>query len=306
MNSRIRRMSLLSVAALVTLTPAAASAGPQPGVPVAQAFDGDRPLPSTSRAVEQCAADPGNCRFRIDPGASREYYSAVKSLGNAVINCTDDPITVQRQVTLRTGSTDNLGGEITGSITVEGQVNASGEVSAQVTGEGSGTFTTPNTKEGPYATLGAKGGATGSGKLAGSLGAKGAFQGAFKLHYQRSWTTENTESTSYTTTVRSGDALVFGASSAMQRVAGKITAGSGLEVRDVVVDGPSTVNTSTFVADTFTVPGNTCERLRPAGRTAVDDTTNRPTRMADLSTVLPALPRGARLKEHTVFAFERS
>ncbi|MET8053903.1 hypothetical protein ABZU75_40615 [Streptosporangium sp. NPDC005286] len=311
MNSPLRWTPLVFAAVLVALVPATALATPMPGVPdvpdvpVARAFDGDKPLPSVDEAVRRCAENPGGCRFRIDPQASREYYSAVKSLGNAVINCTKDPISVARQVTLRTGSTDNLGGEITGNISIEGQVNASGEASAGVSGEGSGTFTTPNTQQGPYAAFNAKGGANGSGKLAGSLGAKGAFQGAFKLHYQRSWTTENTETTSYTTTVRSGDALVFGASSAMQRVAGKITIGA-LQVRNVTVDGPSTVNTSTFVADTFTVPGDTCDRLRPASKTAVEDTVNRGFRRADRSTILPALPEGARLRQRTVLAAERS
>ncbi|WP_433381419.1 hypothetical protein [Streptosporangium sp. CA-115845] len=304
MNTRIRRMSLLSAAALVALAPSAAFADPQPEVPTAQAFDGDKPLPSTSQVTERCAANPGNCRFQIDPAASQEYYSAVKSLGNAVINCTQDPIEMTRMITLQTGSTDNLGGEITGNISVEGQINASGEVSAGVNAEGHGNFDTPNKAQGPSAQVGAKGGATGSGKLGGSLGVKGAFEGAFKLHYQRGWTREHTESTTYKAVVRHGDALVFGASAAMQRVAGKLTVGGGLLVRDVVVDGPSTVNTSTFVANTFTVPGNTCDRLRPPGRTG----TGGAPRLAHSTGLwaVPVLPQGSRLKKHTVLTAERS
>lgn len=298
MNTRIRRMSLLVAAALVALAPSAALAGPQPEVPTAQAFDGDKPLPSTSPVTERCAADPGSCRFQIDPAASREYYSAVKSLGNAVINCTQDPIEMTRMISLQTGSTDNLGGEITGNISVEGQINATGEVTAGVTAEGHGFFDTPVKDKGPSAQVGAKGGANGSGKLGGSLGAKGAFEGAFKLHYQRGWSREHTESTTYQAVVRPGDALVFGASAAMQRVAGKLAVGGGFLVRNVVVDGPSTVNTSTFIADTFTVPGTTCDRLRPPGKTAP-----RLAHGAGLWSV-PALPQGARLQEHTVLTAE--
>ncbi|MEU4224899.1 hypothetical protein AB0F17_11435 [Nonomuraea sp. NPDC026600] len=306
MNSRAWRMALLPAAALVALVPVAAFADPEPHVPTARAFAGDEPLPSTRGATKYCATHPGGCRFEIDKAASGDYYSTVKSLGNAAINCTDDPITVNRQITLKTGSSDNLGGEITGNITVEGQINASGEVSAGVNAEGNGSFDTPNKQQGPSATVGAKAGASGSGKLAGSLGLKGAFQGAFKLQYQRTWTTEHTESTSYSTTVRSGDALAFAASSAMQRIAGTITTRGGLLVRDVVVTGPSTVNTSTFFAQTFTVPGNTCDQVRPRGKTAVDDTINALARRADLLTVVPALPPGSHLRERTMLPVERS
>ncbi|WP_424533359.1 hypothetical protein ACOZ38_23680 [Sphaerisporangium viridialbum] len=306
LNSRCGRMSLLPAAALLALVPMAAFASPQPEVPTAQAFDGDKPLSSVRQATERCAADPGDCRFHIDRRLSMEYHTTVKSLGNAAINCTKDAIQVVRQITLKTGSTDNLGGEITGNITAEGNISASGEVSAGVNGEAGGTFTMPNMQQGPSASVTAKAGATGNGKVTGSLGVKGAFQGAFKLQYSRNWTTEQTESTSYTTTVRPGDALVFGASSAMQRVAGKITVGGGLSVRNVAVDGPSSVNTSTFIADTYTVPGTACERLRPGGKTAVDDTGSRLAGGTDPLTAVPALPPGARLTHRTVLAAERS
>jgi hypothetical protein len=303
LDSRLHGLPLLSAIAVMALVPVTAHAAPEPGVPTAQAFDGDTPLPSPRRAVEQCAAYPGNCRFQIDPGGSGDYYSAVKSLGNAVINCTKDPITVARQITLRTGSSDNLGGDITGKIAVEGQINASGEVSAGVNAEGNGEFDTPNKQQGPSAKVGAKAGANGSGKVAGSLGVKGAFEGAFKLAYQRTWTRESTESTTYTTTVRPGDALTFGASAAMQRIAGQITIG-GLQIRKVVVDGPSSVNTSTFIADTFTAPGDACDRLRVRGKTAVDDNTN-PGGGQGRPTALPAPPPGARLRQQTVLTPER-
>ncbi|MEU7876769.1 hypothetical protein [Microbispora bryophytorum] len=306
MTSLTRRMPVLSAAALITFLPMAASAGSEPETPIAQAFDGDTPLPSVHPVTGYCAAHPDACRFAIDKAGSGDFYSAVKSLGNAAVNCTDDEITVTRQITLRTGSTDNLGGEITGKIAVEGQLNASGEVSAAVNAEGSGSFDTPNKQQGPSATFGAKAGANGGGKLGGSLGLKGAFEGAFKLAYQHTWISEQTESTTYTTKVRPGDALVFGASAAMQRVAGTITAPNGLSVRNVVVTGPSTVNTSTFVAETFVVAGNTCEQVHPHAKTAADDNVNQTGRRVDALTPVSALPPGARLRERTVLPLRPS
>ncbi|WP_182879056.1 hypothetical protein [Microbispora sp. H10949] len=306
MTSLARRTPVLSAVALITFLPMAASAGSEPTLPTARAFDGDRPLPSVRPVTEYCAAHPGACRFAVNKAGSGDFYSAVKSLGNAAINCTDDNITVARQITLRTGSSDNLGGEITGKIAVEGQLNASGEVSAAVNAEGSGSFDTPNKQQGPSATFGAKAGANGSGKVGGSLGLKGAFEGAFKLAYQHTWTSEQTESTTYTTVVRPGDALVFGASAAMQRVAGTITVPNGLHIHNVVVTGPSSVNTSTFVAETFVVGGNTCEQVHPHATTAADDNVNPPPRRVDAMTPLSALPPGARLRERTVLPFRPS
>ncbi|MFD9724867.1 hypothetical protein [Streptomyces sp. NPDC059072] len=252
-------------------TPAAAEPPPKaPGIPAVQAFDGDKPLASAARVREYCAAHPTGCRFTIDPLASGEYYSAVKSFGNAVVNCTRDPVTVVRDITLRTSSTDNLGGEITGKIAVEGQISATGEVTAGVSAKGTGEFTTPNKQQGPSATVGAEAGVNGSGKVGGSVGVKAAFEGAFKLSYQRSWVTDQTEKTTYTTTVRPGEALAFGASAAMQRVAGTLTTGTGLSARKVVVDGPSTVNNSTFMADTFQVPRSVCDRSGTKGKSDVE------------------------------------
>ncbi|WP_405421213.1 hypothetical protein [Streptomyces erythrochromogenes] len=297
-----RRAALAAGAALLALTCTATGssyAATPPEVPTPVAYEGTTPLASTEKVTEYCAAHPGGCRFEINRAASGEYYSAVKSLGNAVVNCTKDAITVAREITLRTSSTDNLGGEITGKISIEGTISTSGEVTAGVDAKAKGEFSTPDKSKGPTATVGAEAGASGSGKIAGSLGVKGAFEGAFKLAYQRSWTTEHIEKTTYNTTVRPGDALVFGASSAMQRIAGEITTGSGLGIRKVVVDGPSTVNSSTFVADTFTVPGNTCDRLRPEGKTGTEDTTD----PAPPRGLTPAsLPEGSRLKERDVLA----
>ncbi|MGW1638541.1 hypothetical protein [Streptomyces lavendulae] len=294
-----RRTAIAAIAALLALacTTGTSNATSSPEVPTPAAYEGKTALATTQKVTEYCASHPGGCRFEINRAASGEYYSAVKSLGNAVVNCTKDAITVAREITLRTSSSDNLGGEITGKISIEGTINTSGEVTAGVDAKAKGEFSTPDKSKGPTATVGAEAGASGSGKIAGSLGVKGAFEGAFKLAYQRTWTTEQIEKTTYNTTVRPGDALVFGASSAMQRIAGEITTGSGLGIRRVVVDGPSTVNTSTFVADTFTVPGNTCDRLRPEGKTGTEDTTT----PAPPRGLTPAnLPEGSRFKDRDV------
>ncbi|MER5719363.1 hypothetical protein [Streptomyces sp. NPDC002132] len=304
-----RRVVALSVALVVSLALPAGSAAADPDltVPAAQAYDGDKPLTSTKAVSDYCAAHAGDCRFKIDRLASSEYHTAVKSVGNAIVNCSKEDIKVTRQVSLQVSSSDNLGGEITGQITLEGQLGASGSVTAGVSGEAGGNFKTPDQSKGPSAEVNAKGGASGSGTIGGSASLRAAFEGAFKLSYAKSWTTQQTESTSYEVIVKPGDALVFGASAAMQRVAGSILTGGGLGVRNVFVDGPSSVNTSTFVADTFTVPGNTCQRLRPGSQTAVDNTVNdhTGTRSAALPLV-KELPEGSRLLRRVELGCEDS
>ncbi|MFJ7901530.1 hypothetical protein ACIQ6V_13705 [Streptomyces sp. NPDC096198] len=276
--SALRTVPAVGAACLALLLPAAARAadgggapGPaRPPVPTARAYDRDgRELTSVRPVLDYCKSEPGGCRFALDRAVlPLQFFSTVKSFGNAVINCTQSDITVDRRVDLQTGSQDNLGGEITGSVALEGQVNVSGEVSAGVSGEGGITFKTPNMKYGPMSETTAKGGAQGSGKIGASLSAKAAFQAAFKAQYQHTWTASHTESTTYHMTVKRGDALVFAASAAMQRIAGTLTTDRGQVVRNVVVESPSTVNTSSFIASTTTMPGTTCDRLRPSGSTA--------------------------------------
>ncbi|WP_146228446.1 hypothetical protein [Streptomyces sp. CG 926] len=302
MNRPIRALGAAAVViALTTPATSAAAAATDPGrtASAAQAFNGDKPLTSVKEVSDYCAAHAGDCRFKVDRVASSEYHTTVKSLGNAVVNCTKEDIKVTRQVSLQISASDNLGGEITGQITLEGQLNATGSVTAGVSGEAGGTFKTPDQSKGPSAEATAKGGANGSGTIGGSATLRAAFEGAFKLSYSKSWNTQQTESTSYEVIVKPGDALMFGASAAMQRVAGSVATGSGLGVRNVFVDGPSSVNTTTFVADTFTVPGNTCLKLRPAGKTGLEDTTTTPP-AATRAAAAPAttqLPKGSRFKQ---------
>ncbi|MFE5084458.1 hypothetical protein [Streptomyces mirabilis] len=265
-------LALVLPASTATATAADGSLalGPaQPAIPTARAYGKDgRPLKSLRPVLEYCRSKRGGCQFAIDKKAlPLQFFSAVKSFGNSVINCTKSDINVDRRVDLETGSQDNILGEITGSVALEGQVQVSGEVSAGVSGEGGITFKTPNMKEGPMSEMTAKGGAQGSGKIGGSLSAKAAFQMAFKAQYQHVWTAKQTESTTYRMTVKPGDALVFGASAAMQRIQGTLTTNQGQAVHNVTVDSPSTVNSSSFIATTITAPGNTCDRLRPSGST---------------------------------------
>ncbi|QHC23982.1 hypothetical protein [Streptomyces sp. GS7] len=244
--------------------PAAPLPGARPTIPQARAFDrNNKPMASVAPVLRYCNKNPKGCNFKMTRALPFQFTSVVKSLGNAVINCTNKPITVERTVQLQTGSQDNLGGEITGSIALEGNINVSGEVSAGVNGEGNVTAKTPDMSNGPMAEAGAKAGANASGKLGGQLGLKATFSGAFKAHYQRTWTTTHTESTMYRMEVKSGDTLVFAANAAMERIFGVLTTNNGQRITNVIVDAPSSVNSSSFIARTDTTPGGTCNQLRP-------------------------------------------
>ncbi|WEB44514.1 hypothetical protein MOV08_38005 [Streptomyces yunnanensis] len=238
--------------------------GAPPAIPQARAYDkNNKPMASVAPVLRYCNKNPKGCDFKMTRALPLQFTSVVKSLGNAVINCTNKPITVERTVQLQTGSQDNLGGEITGSIALEGHINASGEVSAGVNGEGNVTAKTPDMSKGPMAEAGAKAGANASGKVGGEVGLKATFSGAFKLHYQRTWTTTHTESTMYRMEVKSGDTLVFAANAAMERIFGILTTNNGQRITNVIVDAPSSINSSSFIARTDTTPGGTCNQLRP-------------------------------------------
>lgn len=303
MSTRPLRRAVPLLPALVLgltapLTPAAAgeSAGQ---VPTARAFTADRRAAKVAEVLEYCGSKRSACSFRIDPARDREYATAVKSLGNSVVNCTTDEMTVDRTVTLRTSSSDNIGGEISGKVTAEGSVTASGEVTTNLSNENSSSNKTPNLKDGPTSENGTKLNVSGGAKVSGSMSAKLAFEAAFKATYQKSWTIENSESTVYRTKVKPYDMLVFGASAAMKRVVGTLVADNGQTVSDVAVDSPSMVNNSTFVAQTYAVPDKLCGRKRPTGNTAGDGD-NSPSLRAVSPPPHPAgaaVPPGVRPKE---------
>ncbi|MFF0436411.1 hypothetical protein ACFYU9_29880 [Streptomyces sp. NPDC004327] len=272
MPSRRPALFLLPALALglaVPLAPPAAGADEGPGeLPTPRAVTADGRPAKIADVLEQCEAKADACRFVIDPKQGREFATAVRSLGNAVVNCTESDMNVDRTVTLRSSSTDNIGGEISGQITAEGTISASGEVTTNLTNDITSEHKTPNLKDGPTSTNGSKTSVAAGGKVAGSLSARLAFQAAFKATYSKSWTVENTEATTYKTTVKAYDMLVFGASAAMRRVVGSLVANSGSQISGIAVDSPSMVNSSTFVAQTYAAPANLCGRTRPTGNTA--------------------------------------
>lgn len=265
-------LPLLTLALAAPLAPALADSGEAPqDAPIARAFTADKRAAKVEEVLKYCDTKRSACRFAIDPSRTRDYTTAVKSLGNAVVNCTVDPMSVDRTVTLRTSSTDNIGGEISGKVTAEGTVSASGEVTTNLSNETSSSNKTPNLKDGPTSENGNKTNVSGGAKASGSMSAKLAFEAAFKATYSKSWTVDNTETTTYKTVVKPYDMLVFGASSAMRRVVGTLTTDQGGKVTGIAVDSPSMVNSSTFVAQTYAVPDNLCGRTRPAPNTTGDD-----------------------------------
>ncbi|MFE4825687.1 hypothetical protein [Streptomyces sp. NPDC056672] len=282
-------------------------------MPKARAFDGDRALATVSEVTRLCGrTERYSCSFRIDPARSREYTSAVHSVANGAINCTNEPMTVTRTVALESGSTDNIGGEISGSGTIEGTAATDNEVSGSGTGqvtaqqthqesdmasetkEGTAKLSTTNhtapKDKGPNQETTVEGTAsasataehtvtsteqmteTGSTTVASRsnihLALKGAFTAAFKGTWNHTWSMTNTETTQVTFTIKANDELQFGALNAMTRTVGDLVVnGTGKLVKDVTVDGPSTVNSSTVVAQTFTNPDK-CQTLRPSGAQA--------------------------------------
>jgi hypothetical protein len=329
----VRRTALvlpaLSVLTLTLMAPEVATArdgDASPGpTPRAQAFDGERALGAVSEVTQLCGR-PGrqSCSFRIDPKRSREYTSAVHSVANGAINCTSEPMTVKRTVTLTSSSADNIGGEISGSGTIEGEVATDNEVSGSGTGTvsaqqthqesdtasatkettatiGTTNHTAPKDK-GPNQETKVEGTAkdsatvehqttnteqmteTGSTTVAGKsnihLALKGAFTAAFKGTWNHTWSMTNTETTEVAFTIKANDELQFGALNAMTRVVGDLVVdGTGKLVKNVAVDGPSTVNSSTVVAQTFTNPDK-CQTLRPKGAEAAQPDERRSLRRA--------------------------
>ncbi|QKW23241.1 hypothetical protein HUT16_32865 [Kitasatospora sp. NA04385] len=237
---------------------------------VAQAFEGDRPLPDAAAVVRGCGRDYG-CGFRFIPGLTAERTAAVVSVGNTVINCTNKKITVYRTVVLESSATDNLAGEISGSATIEGTIDNTTNVSGTAAGsnktETSHTDTTapkdkgPNTDTTNGTNTTVSGSVTGSGQL--KLTATAAFQMAFKATYSHEWKRTNTESTQVKFTVGIGEELQFGMLGAMTRTVGVLSVdGTGTTVKNILVTSPSSTNISTVVAQTFNAK-DICLTLRP-------------------------------------------
>ncbi|MET8976507.1 hypothetical protein ABZX85_12925 [Streptomyces sp. NPDC004539] len=258
-------LALASPGHAAQLPPGEGDPGP---MPAARAVGPDGKPAKVADVLEYCGTKKSACSFRINRVLTREFATAVRSLGNSVINCTQSDMSVDRTVTLRTSSTDNIGGEISGKVNVEGTVSASGEVTTNLSNDITSNHKTPNLKDGPTSENGTKTTVAGGAKLTGSMSAKLAFEAAFKATYSKSWTVDNTEATTYKTTVKAHDMLVFGASAAMRRVTGNLITDIGSKILGISVDSPSMVNTSSFVAQTYATPNGVCSGTRPAGNTA--------------------------------------
>ncbi|MCG0066687.1 MULTISPECIES: hypothetical protein [Streptomyces] len=318
-----RTLALLPVLSALTLTAAlptaAAPLGGRTGnygieeMPRARAFDGTKPLKSVDEVTSLCGQTKRySCSFKLAPERKREYTSAVYSVSNGAINCTNSDMTIKRTVKLDTSSTDNIGGEISGSGTIEGTAWTDNEVSGSATGEvqaqqtlqnaAKGSATKENTSKssqtnhsapkdkGPnqdttsegtskvsatvedtVTTTGQmteKGSTTGAFKSLIHLALRGAFTAAFKGTWNHEWSMTNSESTEVSFTLKANDEIQFGALNSMSRVVGDLHVdGTGKLVKDIAVDGPSTTNSSTVVAQTYSNPDK-CQTLRPSGATA--------------------------------------
>ncbi|WP_329500755.1 hypothetical protein [Kitasatospora herbaricolor] len=251
----------------------------------AQAPGGDAPSDEAAAIAHRCGGEY-DCSFRIIPGLSRELTSAVASVGNAAINCTNKDIDVYRTVVLESSTTDNIGGEISGKATLTGTIDNTTDVSAGVTGsnktEITHTYITAPSDKGPNAeiangaTLAVGGTVTGAAQL--KLSATATFELAFKATYSHEWKRTITETTQVKFTVKSGDELQFGTLNAMTRTVGELRVdGIGKLIKNIIVDSPSSVNVSTVVAQTFSA-SDRCLSMRPPGRSLGDGLTEAPPR----------------------------
>ncbi|MFK4071180.1 hypothetical protein [Streptomyces sp. NPDC029674] len=282
-------------------------------MPKARAYDGKRPLKSVHEVTSLCGHTKRyTCSFKLDPQRKREFTSAVYSVSNAAINCTNADMSIKRTVKLETSSSDNIGGEVSGSATIEGTAWTDNEVSGSTTGEvqaqqtlqdaTTGSATTTNTSKSSETNHSApkdKGpnqdstsestastSATVSNTLTGTaqmtekvsttaafkslihLALRGAFTAAFKGTWSHTWSMTNSEETEVSFTLKPNDEIQFGALNSMSRVVGDLSVdGTGKMVKDIAVDGPSTTNSSTVVAQTYTNPDK-CQSVRPSGATA--------------------------------------
>ncbi|MGY0466094.1 hypothetical protein ACW14Y_38415 [Kitasatospora sp. cg17-2] len=250
--------------------PATDSAAPGGAAPAGPAPVAEEDAPALAH---RCGQDYG-CSFRVLPGLGREFTSAVASVGNSAINCTNRPIDIFRTVVLESSTTDNIAGEISGRAALEGTIDNTTDVSGSVTGSNKTEITHtditapsdkgPNSEISNGATVAVSGTATGAAQL--KLSAKASFELAFKATYSHEWKRTSTETTQVKFTVKAGDELQFGMVNAMTRTVGELTVGGlGKLIKNIVVDSPSSVNVSTVVAQTFSAR-DICLTLRPPGR----------------------------------------
>ncbi|MFY0510751.1 hypothetical protein ACOMD4_10180 [Streptomyces anulatus] len=95
------------------------AASSEDAMPVPKASRNGAPAP-VKDVLKACKG--ANCDFRIAQKPT-EYLSAVTNVGSAIVNCSDADMTVEREVTLTSSTTDNVEGEISGEWTHEGTVD---------------------------------------------------------------------------------------------------------------------------------------------------------------------------------------
>lgn len=266
-------MTVVSLAAV----PASAADGHGIPMPKAQAFDGDKPLPSVKEVTNLCSQGKG-CRFIVD--GVQEYRGGFVSVGDSYLNCTDHDISVSRTITYQPTITDNIGGNIAGRASRTGSVEGSSEISLAGTAEGTETITktnetyTPNFNDATSSDRDQSATAVRlsgkiSGNSSGSQTSEQAFEDSASRTYSRTWDDSVESSTTIDANAPAGDVLTLGYVGMGHRVKGTLKAvGTSKYVKNVVVDEPSFTEASAFVAQTYTAPKGSCVDNRPTGRAA--------------------------------------
>ncbi|MFD8395502.1 hypothetical protein ACFV2N_41530 [Streptomyces sp. NPDC059680] len=267
---------------VVSLAAAPASAADPHGhpMPEAQAFDGGKPLPSIKEVTDLCSLGKG-CRFAVD--AEQEYRGGVISVGNAFLNCTDHPIDVSRRVSLRPSIQDNIGGEISGRATRTGTIDGSSEVNLSGSAEGSERISLRHEAYAPKNfeqatqendesdTQGRLRGEI-SGSNTGTQSSNQQFEKEGNRSYGRTWENSVESAMSIQATAPAGDVLTWGYVDMGHRIKGTLKAvGTSKYIKNVVVDEPSIVESSSFVTQTYTAPKGACLDTRPTRETGPEE-----------------------------------
>ncbi|MFD4633889.1 hypothetical protein ACFVYR_33870 [Streptomyces sp. NPDC058284] len=248
-----------------------------PSLPEARAYDSKRkPIKDYRKVLQECRTPQGKpspCVFELKE--KKEYNTAVVSVGNAVENCTDDPIIVTKEASLTSSSTDNIGGEISGSAMFEGTINNTASVTMDDTAQVTGSATKQNATESTHQTWSphsSKANSSSTSKASSQysatatgqntahvgatdtvlVGARASFTAAFRATFSKSWTKTASETMTHKFEVRPGRTLHFGASFAMATVTGDMTnKQNGNKLENFSMHTPSTANSSRLIAQAF-------------------------------------------------------
>ncbi|MBW5422582.1 hypothetical protein GKQ77_13570 [Streptomyces sp. BG9H] len=284
-RSARRGLVLAALACLSLAMPAPpAHAGPVssdsvelPPLPEARAYDGKRkPIKDYRKVLQECQTPQGKpspCVFELKE--KKEYNTAVVSVGNAVENCTDDPIIVTKEAELTSSSTDNIGGEISGTALFEGTINNTASVTMDDTVQMTGSATKQNATESTHQTwsphsskaqssstskASSQYSATATGQNTAHVGvtdsvlvgARASFTAAFRATFSKSWTKTATETMTHKFEVRPGRTLQFGAAFAMATITGDmVNKENGKKLENFSMHTPSTANSSRLIAQAF-------------------------------------------------------